>query len=393
MCDTLGNLDSAYLKAAYPVSLSLSPSTTLSGTSSGNTSLGKFNPTNLKITLVGSYTLKAECTDSTLAIQYVTTPITVISLTSFAFSLSEISADTYFDVQLSASLKDNNGDAYTTITSVTISDSTGSMVGTFSGSSTNTGTVSFTVYFTTSGDKNVIFSSGTISNTIKVVVTKSKLVLAISNISSGSLDDSTDTFTLTATVWNSGQTTIETTHGPHSIALTLIATVSGNSGLVLGGYTSAVNSDLGVVAFNSLSILSKGTFQIKATSSGLTDGLTNTYTITTHIKTITVSSSLSSVSIYTYASIDVKVYGSDDKYYLTSISVTLVPATASSIVNSFTTKTTSSGYVSFTIYSTAIGSNAFSTSPIDSILSNSFNINFLAPVLRCVFENPAVKYI
>ena len=167
----------------YTISLSLNPSGTISGTTSGQTANGNLTLSSLKITTAGTYILTASCQgfNSTSSSSFTVSDVYVISL-SISMSNSSISA--YFSYQTTVELKIADGSYFTQSVAVSIS-CTG--MNSYSPVDNTNGIVVFNAYFTMSGDWTITASvpaSGTnqgVTQTLGITVLAP--VLAITSFS------------------------------------------------------------------------------------------------------------------------------------------------------------------------------------------------------------------
>lgn len=149
--DTAGtNLETA--RGPYTISLSLSPTGTFSGTSSGSTASGVLTLSSLRILTAGSFTMTAASTSVTSATKALTIVNYVYTIT---LSSTTTTPSVNFSFTITATLKGEDGNAFTGTCTVTLTESTSSLVGTTSNAITG-GTGTFSVYLNSAGAKSIV---------------------------------------------------------------------------------------------------------------------------------------------------------------------------------------------------------------------------------------------
>jgi hypothetical protein len=151
---------------------------TLSGTTTANSVSGIASFSNLMITTVGTYYLKASASYMTTITS--TSSYTVIDyvLTTVTPSTSSNSYSTYIVFTVNVNLKDQYNSLWTSSSSVSISGT--SLVSTNGNTgTTSTGSISFTVYSTLSGSLTITSTSGGISGTLTLSILKCSLTVTL----------------------------------------------------------------------------------------------------------------------------------------------------------------------------------------------------------------------
>lgn len=173
---------------------------------------------------------------------------------------------------------------------------------------------------------------------------------------------------------------IESVHESHLISLALETdTNNAYSGSVFTGYTIPQYTDLGIATFSNIAILSSGTFRFRLTSPNLADGVTSYYTITNHIKTIDLVSSVTRITNYVEFILTVSFIGDDDLTFVLSMSTSI--NSPSGIIDKSSPILIETGQSDFTLYSTSSGVKIF-TATSEGITSNQVSITFDKPLLE-----------
>ena len=169
--DNLGqNLET--LRGPYTIALSLSPTGTFSGTTSGSTSAGILSLSSLRILSANTFTLTASSTGITSA----TASLTIVNYVytiSLTATPSTVSVD--FSLSIAVTLKGEDTNLFSGTCVIGLTESTSSLQGTTSQSITG-GTGSFSIYFTSVGTKSVVAtcsasgSSPAVTQTVSVTV-------------------------------------------------------------------------------------------------------------------------------------------------------------------------------------------------------------------------------
>lgn len=175
--------------------------------------------------------------------------------------------------------------------------------------------------------------------------------------------------------------------------LSIVATTTGNSGLSMSGILTK-DTIQGVATFTTLKVLSSGTFYLKGTSSGLDSVNTEPFTVSTSISSITLTTLLSSVEMYTDYTITVALLGDDLFPYLASSIITLTPGDSTAVTISTTNpSTTTTGSTTFTVKSIKSGGTTFTAAVTGNVMaSNTLTMTFLVPKLHLII-NGAVIFI
>lgn len=213
------------------------------------------------------------------------------------------------------------------------------------------------------------------------------MVIVLSTSDNSAVDDSTDIIKATVTVKDIEAGTVESLYS-HSITVSLTY-ISSFSGTVLDG-TKTMSTTAGVAELPNLKILSSGTFDFTATSTGL-DPIPVRVTIVNHVKTITLSGP-STTELYTKFTILVAITGNDDNPYISSKSVTLVANPSASVTITSNPQTNFVGSLQFTVYSTTSSVSFTATVADSAIVSNSLSIAFNTPLLK-LSASPTVFFI
>ena len=177
---------------------------------------------------------------------------------------------------------------------------------------------------------------------------------------------------------NSGTTLI--TKSSFSLVVSLSTT-----GTLTGTLTGSTSS--GLLTFTGLTITTYGSYQLKATCSGLTDGLSTSLTIRDLYSVTPTSSTTSYASGYDF-SVTVTLLDNLSSSWTQSSSVALTGTNFYS--SSSLTTTTTSGSCSFTVYCSSIGSISITatSSTITGTLSLACAANkivlTLSPTVICI---------
>ena len=153
-------------------------------------------------------------------------------------------------------------------------------------------------------------------------------------------------------VYYYGTTTEVTGYGPYTVTLSL--SPSGSLSGTLTGTTSS-----GIVTFSNLYILSRNTYTLVATATGLLSGSSTSFFTTNYVKTMTISMDHTSPSTLFNHIITVNLYGDDGAYYTGTVAVTISSLTLTGTL----TKSTSSGISAFSqVYFASYGSETVTAS-------------------------------
>ena len=172
--DNLGsNLASTY--GVFTINLGLSPSGTLVGTASQDTVNAVKTFTGLSVSSVGTFVITASATNvqssSSESFTIQAWALTTISLTS-----DNTSPSAYFDFTLTATLKDQGGNIWTTLTTVQLTASNG-ILGTLSNDISN-GSGTFSVYCSLSGSNTITATSGSVTAQVTINISQNKLKIS-----------------------------------------------------------------------------------------------------------------------------------------------------------------------------------------------------------------------
>ena len=136
--------------------MTLSPSGAFSGITSGYTTYGSITFTNLRILSANTFTLQAACASANSATSASFSVVNYVYSIALASSTNTPSVNFLFNII--ASLKGEDGNAFTGSCAATLTESSLSLQGAKSLTILTTGEGTFGVYFTSSGSKTVIAS-------------------------------------------------------------------------------------------------------------------------------------------------------------------------------------------------------------------------------------------
>ena len=171
-------------RGPYSISLALSPTGTISGTSSGSTSAGTITFSSIRITSAGTFVIVAS---SSLITSAQTSSVTI---KNYAFTITLTgpgsNPSVNFDFTISATIKGEDGNAFVRSCVLTLSEVANSLGGTLT-QSVSTGSIDFTVYLKTAGTFSIVGtcpaedSSPAVTGTVSV--TALTLILKITTFS------------------------------------------------------------------------------------------------------------------------------------------------------------------------------------------------------------------
>lgn len=183
-------------------------------------------------------------------------------------------------------------------------------------------------------------------------------------------------FSVTVKVYDNAGSILENVFGVYAITLSLSP-----SGVFAG--TVSGNTSLGTITFSNIRILSAGSLQIVASSSGVTSALSSAIPITNSVYTVSAATS-SEVSINFDLAVTVTLRGEDNNLFTGSGTVVLTCPTSFVGVSSLSN---SSGVVVFSIYFSQTGSmtltstsNGKTSSVVVNVNSNILKITSYSPV-------------
>ena len=199
-----------------------------------------------------------------------------------------------------------------------------------------------------------------------------------------------NTFSLLVGVYDNGGQHVETSLGSYTISLTL------SSSGIFSGTVSGVTTN-GQITFSGLRIISRGTYTITASSTGITSATTSTVSIVNYAYTVTTATSNSSPSENFSFTITVTIKGEDGAAFLGSCTVALTESTSSiTMTSAASALTTSTGTATLSIYATSTGSKTITaTCPASGsspAVSGSVAITVLTEVLKITFT-PTVIFM
>ena len=151
---------------------------------------------------------------------------------------------------------------------------------------------------------------------------------------------------MTVGVYDVSGVNLETARGSYPVTLTL-----SSSGVFAGTHSGQTSS--GEVTFNSLRILSAGTFSITASSTSITSAILSSLSITNYVYSITLTPSSASASVNFSFNIAVILLGEDLNAFPGTCTITLAEATAS--LQGTTSLAITGGSGSMSVYLTSIG--------------------------------------
>ena len=342
-------------RGIYSVTLSLTPTGTLSGTTTRSTTAGTVTFTDLYIYSANSFTLSAASTGITTAIS------SSFTVTNYVYTIALSSTTTTpsvnFSFTITALLFGQDGKTYTGSCTVGLTESTSALQGTSSATIATTGSGTFSVYLTSLGNKSIVAtcpasgSSPAVYQSILITPLQEKLQITVaSTVIFIQPTNSLSVFSVTIEVYDYYGNTIESARGIYPITLTLSPT-----GSISG--TATGNSASGILNLTGLRILSAGTFTITASSPGITSGLSSsTYPITNYPHTMTLTSSDYTPTVNVSFSITASLYCEDSSLFAGTCTVTLTETTTSSIAGtSLSQAITGTGIGVFSIYITSAG--------------------------------------
>ena len=187
-------------------------------------------------------------------------------------------------------------------------------------------------------------------------------------------------------MYDNSRTSLESSHGPYTIALSL--SPSGSLSSTASGTTIG-----GQITFSNLRITSAGTMSIVASCSGMVSATSISTTVTNYVYTITTSTSNASPSINFSFTITALLKGEDGNAFASSITATLADSTSS--LTGTLSATTSTGTATFSVYSSSTGSKILtvSASGSSSTITGSVTINVLTEILVISSLTPTVYII
>ncbi|OMJ71973.1 hypothetical protein SteCoe_29709 [Stentor coeruleus] len=353
---------------------------TVSGTKSG----GLYTCTNIMVSVASSsFAVPYTITDSS-GLWSVTgsQAVKVVSADKFIVTSVPITYYTFFSSSISVSITDTSGVIYYTLSSsISLTESTSSLIGGGASSTSSTGTYSYTVHFITSGTKTLTFIYNSITATVTATVTKSVLKITVS----ATPTLSTTSFNVDVYVNNivGGVTTNYVS--PNMITLSLTPTTSGNSGTTLYGTKTGNTDSSAHIQFTSLKILSSGSFKITASATEITSIDSSTYTITNLVSDITLS--LNPTTIHTYVNFDatINIIGEDGNNFLSATSVTLTDS--SGYLKGLTPLSNVGGIATISnIYYSNYGTFSLTIATATPVFSKVFSITVLVSAIDLTFS-------
>ncbi|OMJ65636.1 hypothetical protein SteCoe_37869 [Stentor coeruleus] len=330
-------------------------------------SSGKFDLSATYFTWTSTHAITNEITNLISALVFAIPPSPIYTYDNFDITVTVTGEDNRdFILQCTITLSDNSVDKFQG-TKVSVSNSATN----FFSNMYYTGDGTFTIR----GD----ITEFPFYNTASVTITASVIELTFTNtVISTYPTDSLVAFIITANIKKTLGGTIITSNSPFTIALALIASGTGQSGSVWT-YASAQDTSSGETIFSNLQIKSSGSFYIVASSPGFANRQSDVFTITNHVKTITASSTITSVDIFTPFIITYSLKGDDDLDFLLSTTVSVVASSSLGIISTTSTVVPNG---SVTVTSSIPDTYSFEIATTSSnIKSASISITFLVPKL------------
>jgi hypothetical protein len=331
------------VRGPYAVSLSLTPTGTLVTTVSGNTASGTITFSNLKVLTAGTFSIVAASTSITPATSSTFSVVNYVTTVSISADNTAPSAN--FPVVLTVRIYGDDSNYYVSSASVSISESTSSMVVGSNTATTSTGQATFSVYFTSSGSKSVVATCSSKTSSVAIAVSANRLKFdSISPTPATSLD----TISVTVHVYDTNGVNPENSHGSYSISVALTS-----NGVLTG--TASGSTTNGVLGLAGLRILSAGSFNFVASSTGMI-GVTSAsaYTVTNYAFYVTVTPATTTPSMNFNFGVTVVLNGEDHNPYTAGCIVTL---TSTETVHGTVSGTSdSTGTATMSIFFSTIGS-------------------------------------
>jgi hypothetical protein len=369
-------------RSTFPITLGLDTTGTMTGTKTGTTSSGLLTLSNLQITTYGTFKIQASSSGLTTG---ESSTLYIRNLYSITLSASTSPYSANKDFTVTATLKDNFGNAWTQSTTVVLE---GSNLSATSSSSltqtTSTGTATFAVYCSAVGTLALTAKSGTVTGTLSVSIAENVIrVTLVSTVITKQPSLVTDTFSVKVEIYDSSDTTL-VTRGSYSVTISLdpSETLSGT----LTGTTSS-----GSFSFSGLGIAKYGSYKIKAVGTDLTTGYSSTFTVL-DFTTITLASTSTSYSENCDFTVTATLKDQLGGTWTQSLSLLL---SGSNVQPSSALNPTVTGSHSFTIYCTSYGtltltasSGTISATLTLTILQNRLKFDSVSPVV--IFKQPTL---
>ena len=366
----------------FSVSLSLTNSGTFSGTTNKNSASGEVSFDSLYITSAGTFKIEAQASDMVTA---TSSDITILPYSLYEIQVSSSSpVSCNFDFTLTIKLYDQKSELWTSDTSLTLTTST-SLYGELT-KTISSGQGTSTVYSTAVGDNLITLQSGSITTTITVTILKNSL--RIDSISPTVIPTqptlTNSIFSVTVKVYDNSLTTVESTRGPYTIALSL------STGTLVG--SASLVSSSGTATFTNLKITTSGNHQLLATCSTMNEDYSDTLTIDDlGLASLSISIDRLIESANTDFIVSISLKDQSGGTWTSPCSVTL---TSDGSLEGSTTGT-ASGSLALTVYSTSTGnltitasSGSKSASSSIEILPNSLKIESINPTV--IFKQPTL---
>jgi hypothetical protein len=370
------NSDGSVLESTngnYQITLALSPTATVRGTWQLPTGGGQAVFSSLYILTASSYTLTASTPNmaSVISGSFTTSNYLVgLSLSALPTTPTE-----YFTITVTATLTGDDNGPYFGVCSVSLSEPSG-FVGTPS-LPNSSGSVSFSIYFSSTGNKVLSGSSGSISSTLSLQV--QGRVLLFTSQPPSSLTSRT-VFAVTVGIYDHAGSLPETRLS-YSVSLSLMQTGS-LSGTVTGSTTA------GQATFSGLTLLTAGSFNIQAAVAGLPPVQSSSFQVTTQIGTVSVVAVPASPTVNFQCAFLVTLKADDGTSFMALSSVSF---SAANLVGMASTENTSNSTVTFYGYYTTTGT--YSAMATAGGTTGTVSVNVLSLGLKIVSFSPTVLLI
>lgn len=311
-----------------------------------STTSGQAVFSSLRILSAGSFYISG----SSSGLTSVTTSSSV-TITNYVYTITLTSSSSTpsvnFAFVITASLKGEDTNTFTGVCSMTLSESGSTLSGTVSGSVSG-GSGTFSVYFTSPGDKTVVATCPSVGSspavTANIALTALSLKIILSSFTAPT--DSLTVFSITARVCDNAGTNTETLRGPYSLSLALDPT-----GTTVGSLSASTTS--GQVTFSGLRILSANTYTLSISSTNMVAGTTAQFTVVNYAYSIELSSTTTTPSVKFDFTITATVKAEDGNLFPGTCTVGL-STTDSSLVGELS-KVTTNSVSSMIVYFTSTG--------------------------------------
>ena len=320
------------------------------------------------------------------------------TLTNYAFTVtlssSNLSPTANFLFTLSVTIRGEDLALFKGSCAVTLTGA--SLAGALTGS-TSTGQLALQPYFTSTGAKTVSATcpasgsspavSGQLAFTVLVQVLKITSFTAVIPMQPG---NSLTQFALAVGVYDNSGASLESNVGIYSVTLSIAASPAASVS-VSGTWTGSTAG--GVLAFSGLRVLSKGSFIISVSSSGLSSVSTSSFSVYNYVYTITLTSSSPTPTAYFSFTVSASLKGEDSQPYSGTCAISMVEAGGSTIFGT-RSGTVTSGSAAFSIYFSNTGSKTIrATCPASESspsISGSVTVDIQSLKLKITSLTPTV---